>query len=325
MGIDANVLLPRHAALRGADSRAGGDADLRLDQVDPGHAFGDGVLDLNARIDLDEVELAGVGVLQELDGAGGAVADGAADLERRLAQIGALRIAEKRRRRAFNHLLIAALHGAIALVQMHEIAVGVAQDLHFDMPRAADQLLEIHLVLAEGRLGFAPRGRHGLDELPVVFDDAHAAPAAAPTRLEHHREADGLRHGQRLRVIIGQGRRCRHHRHSRAPPPRLRASTLLPSRRMVSGSRADENDAGRGAGLGELGTLRQEAIARVNRVGTSLDGDADDVGDIEIGVDRSLALAHQVTLVGLGPMQREAVLDASEWRWCECRVPWPHA
>ena len=93
MGVDANVLLPRHAALRGADPRAGGDADLRLDQVDPGHALGDGVLDLDARIDLDEIELAGVGILQELDRAGGAVADRAADLERRLAQLGALRIA----------------------------------------------------------------------------------------------------------------------------------------------------------------------------------------------------------------------------------------
>jgi hypothetical protein len=29
----------------------------------------------------------------------------------------------------------------------------------------------------------------------------------------------------------------------------------------------------------------------MNRVGARLDGDADDVGDVEIGVDRSLALA----------------------------------
>jgi hypothetical protein len=86
MGIDANVLLARHAALGRADPRAARDADLRLDQIDAGDALGDGVLDLDARIDLDEIELAGVGVLQELDGAGGLVAHGAADLQRRLAQ-----------------------------------------------------------------------------------------------------------------------------------------------------------------------------------------------------------------------------------------------
>ena len=32
-----------------------GDADLRLDDVDAGDDFGHGVLDLDARIDLDEV------------------------------------------------------------------------------------------------------------------------------------------------------------------------------------------------------------------------------------------------------------------------------
>ena len=144
--------------------RARGDADLRLDQIDAGDALGDRVLDLNARIDLDEIELAGVGILQELDGARRAIAHRAADLERRLAQLGALRIRQEGGRRAFHHLLIAALHGAVAFVQMHQIAVGIAQDLHFHMTRAPDQLLEINLILAESRFGLAPRGRHRLDE-----------------------------------------------------------------------------------------------------------------------------------------------------------------
>ena len=47
-----------------------GDADLRLDDVDAGHLLGDRVLDLDARIDLDEVEGAGIGIHQELDRAG---------------------------------------------------------------------------------------------------------------------------------------------------------------------------------------------------------------------------------------------------------------
>ena len=36
----------------------GGDADLLLDDVDPGDALGDGVLDLDAGIHLHEIELA---------------------------------------------------------------------------------------------------------------------------------------------------------------------------------------------------------------------------------------------------------------------------
>src|SRR5439155_24330029 len=55
VGADADVRLTRHAAFGRADARAVGDADLRLHQVDAGRALGDGVLDLDARIHLDEI------------------------------------------------------------------------------------------------------------------------------------------------------------------------------------------------------------------------------------------------------------------------------
>jgi hypothetical protein len=40
-----------------ADARALGDGDLGLDDIHAGDQFGDRVFDLDARIDLDEVEL----------------------------------------------------------------------------------------------------------------------------------------------------------------------------------------------------------------------------------------------------------------------------
>ena len=40
---------------------AGGDADLRLDQVDAGDHLGHGMLDLDAGVDLDEVEVVPAG------------------------------------------------------------------------------------------------------------------------------------------------------------------------------------------------------------------------------------------------------------------------
>ncbi len=52
-----------------------GDEDLAAHEVDAGDHLGDGVLDLDARVDLDEVELAAVDVEQELDRAGVAIAD----------------------------------------------------------------------------------------------------------------------------------------------------------------------------------------------------------------------------------------------------------
>ena len=49
----------------------------------------------------------------------------------------------------------------------------------------------------------------------------------------------------------------------------------------------------------------------MNGVDARLDGDPHDVVDVEVGVDRTLALADEIALVRLGPMQREAVL--AEW------------
>ncbi len=159
VGADTDLLLGRHAAFRRTDARAGGDADLCLDQIDAGRALGHGVFHLDARIDLDEVETAAVGVLQELHRAGIAVGGGAPDPERRGAQLLALRLIEKHRRSALHHFLVAPLHGAVAFVQVHERAVLVPEDLHLDVARAAHQLLKIHLVVAEGRVRLTPRER----------------------------------------------------------------------------------------------------------------------------------------------------------------------
>ena len=49
---------------------------------------------------------------------------------------------EIRRRGDLDDLLMPPLHRAIALEEMHQVAVLVAQQLHFDVPRPADELLD---------------------------------------------------------------------------------------------------------------------------------------------------------------------------------------
>ena len=56
-----------------------GDRDLLGDDVQPGDRLGDRVLDLDARVDLEEVELAAVGVDQELDRARAPVPEASAE------------------------------------------------------------------------------------------------------------------------------------------------------------------------------------------------------------------------------------------------------
>src|SRR6266702_5937827 len=92
MGADANLLLRRYSTLRRTDSCTARDPDLRLHQVYARRALGDGVLDLDARIHLDEIETAGVCILQKLNRAGVEIARRAANRESRLAKLRSLRV-----------------------------------------------------------------------------------------------------------------------------------------------------------------------------------------------------------------------------------------
>ena len=134
--------------LRGdADLRIGelvplGHQDLGLDQVAAGDHLGDGVLHLDARVHLDEV-VAPLLVEEELDGAGVAVGDLAADAAGRPSQSAArCSGVEGQRRGELDHLLVAALHRAVALEEVDEVAVVVAQHLHLDVLGILDVALQ---------------------------------------------------------------------------------------------------------------------------------------------------------------------------------------
>ena len=101
---------------------AGGDAQLRLHEVDVGDLLGDRVLDLDARVHLDE-DVVAVAVEQELDGARVAVADVPGEPHGVGADpLAQLRV-EVRRGRDLDDLLVAALHRAVALEQVDHVAV----------------------------------------------------------------------------------------------------------------------------------------------------------------------------------------------------------
>ena len=104
---------------------------------------------------------------------------------------------------------------------MNQVAVGVADNLHFNMARAANQFFKVDLAVAESLFGLVASDGHHFQEGPFVFNDAHSAPAAAPRRLEHQRIADMGGEGTNLRRVVWQRASGRHHR----DPGRLRQST----------------------------------------------------------------------------------------------------
>ena len=110
---------------------AGGDENLLAHEIDPRDHLGDRVLDLDARVHLEEEELvAGDEVLDRPDAV---VADRSAP--RRCRQRASRRATrgDIRRRRLFPELLMAPLQRAVALADVQHVAVLVGQDLQLDV------------------------------------------------------------------------------------------------------------------------------------------------------------------------------------------------
>ena len=158
LGVDAafdRVAAKLDVALLERQLLARGDADLRLHDVDAGDHLGHRMLDLHPRVHLDEVEL--VLLEQELERAGAAIADLAAGLGAALADARLRSRIDQRCRRFFDDLLMAPLHRAVAVAQVHRVLVLVGQHLDLDVARILQKFLQVDGGIAERGLRFAAR------------------------------------------------------------------------------------------------------------------------------------------------------------------------
>jgi hypothetical protein len=247
-----------------------------------------------------------VAVHEEFDRAGIAVLGGLGETQRITAQVLSLLSRQIRCRCPLDDLLIAPLHAAIALEKVHEIAMRVAENLDLDVTSPLDEFLQIHLVVAEGSLGLTPCGSNTFLELRRLANHTHAATAATPARLEHERITNlrcKLRGSGR---VLGQRPRRRHDGDA-GFLRQLPGTDLIPECAHDRGWRSYENNAGLCAGIREIRILRQKAVTRMNRIDTGLLGDAQHGLDIEVRSKRTPGRAELVALVGLEPMQCEAV------------------
>src|SRR5207342_578448 len=165
-----------------------------------GDHFGDRMLDLDAGDHFDEVEL--TVLVQELEGAGAAIADAHAGIGADLADARALFLGDAGRGRLFDHLLVAALHRAIALAQVDGVALAVGEHLDLDVARVLEEFLHVHHVVAEGGLRLGLGGVDRGHQRAFFAHHAHAAAAAATRGLDYHRVADLLAEAQALGGVI---------------------------------------------------------------------------------------------------------------------------
>ena len=144
----------RSAAKQVRQRFARGDAQLQFDEIEPEHHLGHRMLDLQARVDLHEIEIAALAD-DELDRAGIDVVERARRRDRGFAHLRAQFRRDERRGRFLEHLLVAPLRRAFALVEMHDVAVAVAEHLELDVARLSR--CSVRAARDRGRMHSSPR------------------------------------------------------------------------------------------------------------------------------------------------------------------------
>ena len=168
---------------------SGSHPQLQLYQVEAGDQLGHTVLHLEAGIHFQEVDSAIPGD-QELHRSGVVVADTLPQGEGQRRQSSPRLRSELGRGRGFlDELLVAPLHRAVALEQVDQVAVIVAQQLHLDVRCVFQVALEIQAGAAESAGGDLPGPLNKREQLFPRFDDVDAHTAAALGSLDHQRVA----------------------------------------------------------------------------------------------------------------------------------------
>ena len=257
-----------HVVLRERQPAAGGDAQLQLDQVEAGDRLGDRVLDLQPRIDFEEMS-ARSPVDDELDGAEAAVADRRgqpAPRRRRIAR--AARPAGRRPappRSASGAGAAACIRARTGGSTLPWPSPAICTSMWRDARQVAlDDQLAVAERLARPR---ASRCRCAARARRARAITAHALAAAAGDRLQQHRQRRSRATSAAIASASSQaGVGCRRSSaRRRARPrawPRLVAEALDRLRR-----RADEDEPAASTARAKAGVLGEEAEARMDRVG----------------------------------------------------------
>ena len=127
--------------------------DLSSNDVDTRDFLSDGVLDLDAGVDFDEVVTTHL-VDQEFGSTGVTVADALRELDSVTEDCLADLLREMGGGGNFDDLLVAALDRAITLEEMDGIAIGVGEELNFDVAGSLEETFDEDGSVAKGSLGF---------------------------------------------------------------------------------------------------------------------------------------------------------------------------
>src|SRR5690606_2582357 len=242
-----------------------GDEDLLLDKVDAGDHFGDRVLHLNTGVHFNEVEL--TVFVEELERASATVLHATAGFCAPFTDTFDEAARNSWRRGLLDHLLVATLHGAVALAQPQRIAATISQHLHFNMARVLEELLHIDFWIVERSLSLVTGQRHSVEQGSFGIDHTHAAPTTTSGRLHNDGVADIACNTDNFGGVVRQPAfRTRHYRYASSDHGLL-GFDLVAHGADSFGARANEHETAFLNALCKVGILGQKTVTRVNRLG----------------------------------------------------------
>ena len=162
------------------------DQQLPLNQIHTSNGFADRMFNLQARVHLHEIKIHRAFALlhNKLNRA-------SADIINRTRRLNCSRThrfthgrIDTRCWRFFQYFLMATLHGAIPLKQMHIIAMRITEYLDFDMAWFERIFFDQHLIIAKTGNCFTAARVKQVNKITALLNDTHAFAAAACTRFD---------------------------------------------------------------------------------------------------------------------------------------------
>lgn len=169
------------------ESHTSSNLDLSGDNVDTGDLFGNGVLNLDTRVDLNKV----VSVLlvdEEFSGTRVTVLDSVGELEG-IGQDGLSNgFLEMGSRGDFDDLLVTSLDGTVSLKEMDTVTLTIGKKLDFDVSGSVKESLDKDGTITESTLGLTDSSLKALLETLLVPNDSHTSSTTTHSSLDDDRE-----------------------------------------------------------------------------------------------------------------------------------------
>ena len=278
----------RQLLLRFRQPLTRGHTQLPFHQINAGNRLGHRVFHLQTGIHFHEPEPVGAqpvrAINDELNRPCALVSDRLGGTHTGGPHRGAHLFGHARSRSFLDHLLMASLQRAVPLEQMHRF-FAITKDLHLDMARFTDKLLDQHGVIAKGcpRLGTG-RGQR-IHEIRRFFHQAHALAAAASHGLDQHRIANGVSRTRQMLGVLVVAVIPWHHGHACLMHQSL-GGILQPHRTDRFRRRANKNQPRSLDRIHEIGVFRQKPVPRMDRLRAGCQCHANDLVAFQVTLRR---------------------------------------